>query len=280
MKKISIPFISLLAFFGCTEPAERETVPVDNYVVLLDLSDRLLASGQAGQDITAVMTVFDRFEKDVTRKLIINSGDKFAVHIFEQERPALNTDSLNNLLMIDMALIPVAGKKAELLKFRNNLQPVLEALYKKARSGNKPSDYRGVDIWKYFNESLEYDLDVHARNHLVILNDGYFDLESYRYSIRKENRYSSTFFLRFIRGSNWKEFAENQDYGLLPVEKPFPETTVTVIGIHPKNKSLYESEKLVYFWEKWLGEMHFSSIRVIKKTNSGHIRQLLEKVDF
>ena len=275
------PFFILVAFAlmlnSCSKAQNNAPARSENYVILLDLSDRLLAPHQDKQDIVSILTVFEVFEKKVYRRLIVNSKDKFCVRIIPQEDSPLDTDSLNNLLMIDMSALPMSVKKQRLLAFKNQLKPLLENLYETAGQGKKTSDYQGVDIWRYFNEDLRYDLPEGYNNHLVVLTDGYFDFESYQFTTRMNNRFSSTIFFHDLQRDDWKAFAEKENYGLLPVNKKFPETKVTVIGINPKNKSLEETEKLYYFWEKWLREMNFRSHLVIRKNNSEHLKQILNQ---
>jgi hypothetical protein len=148
-----------------------------------------------------------------------------------------------------------------------------------AGKGKTHSDYQGVDIWRYFNESLSYDLLFGATNHLIILNDGYFDFESNNHVLKQNNRYTSSVFLRELNRNNWKSYVEKNNLGLLPVYKQFPRTTVTVIGIHPKNKSLNEYDKLTYFWGKWLQEMNFTSYHIIKKNNVEKLKQTLLSIN-
>jgi len=69
-------------------------------------------------------------------------------------------------------------------------------------------------------------------------NDGYFDFESNAYVKHKGNRYTSTRFLRSLKSNSWKSLAEHKDYGLLKVQKDFPETKVVVVGVNPKSQSL------------------------------------------
>ena len=167
----------LLLLAACSRPKIHKHPVKENYVVLLDLSDRILSPHQAGQDIAVIMQVFGRFEKKVFSQLIVNSNDKFSIRIIPQEGSPLDIDSLENLLMLDMNVLPLRKKKTRLLAFKKQLKPTLEKLYKMAWQGNKPKDYQGVDIWRYFNSKLGYDLQKDCSNHLIILTDGYFDFE-------------------------------------------------------------------------------------------------------
>ena len=270
-------FALSLMLYACSKKQNNNPERSGNYVILLDLSDRLLAPHQDEQDIEIILTVFNRFENEVYKKLIVNSKDRFSVRILSQDKSQLDTDSLNNLLTIDMATFSMKEKKEKLIDFKKQFAIRLKHIYQEAGRGTKPSDYQGVDIWRYFNENLRYDLLDGYNNHLLILTDGYFDFESYQYTKRKDNRFSSTIFFQNLRRDDWKTYAERKDYGLLPVNQKFPETVVIVAGIHPKNKSLDQTGKLIYFWEKWLKEMKFHSYMVIKKNNSEQIKEILRQ---
>jgi hypothetical protein len=74
-KSIVILSVVLVTIVSCkNEPAQGENIvqkPV-NYMVLLDLSDRLLCPGQANRDIEIIKTVFDEYNTQVRRNLVIN----------------------------------------------------------------------------------------------------------------------------------------------------------------------------------------------------------------
>ncbi len=247
-----------------------------NYVVLLDLSDRLLSPNQANQDIEVITTVFGKFQYNVLRNLIVNSKDRFTIRIIHQQNSPLNVDSLNNILVLDMGSLHFSEKKKQLEQFEKRLKPTLKNLYKNAFQGNRHDYYQGVDIWKYFNENLQYDLLSGYKNHLVILTDGYFDFEKYNHTKKIKNRYSSTIFFKYLNKKNWKKYAETKNYGLIPIKKKFPKTTVTVVGINAKSQSLDETDKLTYFWKKWLKESGFDKCEIIKKNNAKVLKRILE----
>jgi len=52
--------------------------------------------------------------------------------------------------------------------------------------------------------------------------------------------------------SNWKEISSSQQYGLLPIK--LDKTTKWIIaGISGKKANdILQTEKITYFWEKWL----------------------------
>jgi hypothetical protein len=113
---------------------------------------------------------------------------------------------------------------------------------------------------------------------LVILTDGYLDFEkNTQDQLKKRNRYTSTRFFNRLSCDDWKEKAVKNDFGILPVTKLHPDTQVLVCGINPKNNLLCETDKLMFFWGKWLREMNYNSFTLVKKLNSNQLSITLKK---
>ena len=146
----------------------------------------------------------------------------------------------------------ILGKKLD--EFKANFPNQLKSLYQQAFLGNKSSDFAGVDIWQYFNEQVNSDLDAGFKNQVVIITDGYFDFEDPLHGFtNKQNSSTTTALLNKMTGNEWKAKADSLDLGLIPVELKVPATWL-VCGIQQKtgNKDLLECEKLSYLWKKWL----------------------------
>lgn len=130
----------------------------------------------------------------------------------------------------------------------------MNLLYQQAYLGNKTSDFAGVDIWQYFNEQINSDLDSKYNNKVLIITDGYFDFEDKKHGITNNNLSTTTSpLLRKMNSSGWQKISDDNEIGLLPV-KLTSEAKWLLCGIQPKagNKDLLESEKLCYLWKKWL----------------------------
>lgn len=262
-----ILIITSFVFASCNsehEYVQKEPVKPQNYIVLLDLSDRLLSPNQFEQDIDLIFSVFKKFEENVRRNLVINSKDKFRVVIAPQKGIKYDKFKYEGQLYLDMNIIPVNEKVSGLEAFRAEMKAALNNLYPEAVQGENPSDYQGCDIWKYFNEQLASDIEIKAENYLVVLTDGYFDFESYSKKKQIENRYSSTRFFQFLRTkADWKGLAEDKDYGLIPVDKDFDHLRVCIMEITPKYENLDEADMLIYTWSKWLKEMNIINFSTI-----------------
>ena len=136
-----------LVFTSCSEDGnKKETIP-SNYIVVLDLSDRILATEQLEKDLFLIETTFESFEKTARKGLVLTSKDRFSVRIIPQKNSNLNLNTYEDALHIYLDEINVKDKNTSLLQFSKNLRNVLSKLKKEAFFGTSSHDYFGVDIW-------------------------------------------------------------------------------------------------------------------------------------
>jgi hypothetical protein len=106
----------------------------------------------------------------------------------------------------------------------------------------------------------------------LVLTDGYFYFESQAHVIQNKNQYTSTRFLKELNVSDWRNLAENKKYGLLPI-KLEKNTKWIVAGIAgKKSDDILQTEKIKYFWEKWLNQSGVTATKFIlngSKTDMG-----------
>ncbi len=227
----------------------------DNYVVLLDLSDRIIQrQDQIDIDTNTIRAAFEKFEASVQKNQVVKSGDKFSVRIIPQKLSSLPESGFENELSIDLSKYNAAEKLKRLNEFKKNFGSQIKVLYQQACLGNKASDFAGVDIWQYFNEQINSDLDSKCNNKILILTDGYFDLEDKNHGITKNNQSTITApLLKRLNSPDWEKNISETDMGLLPV-KLKSDANWLVCGIQPKagNKDLLEADKLCFLWKKWL----------------------------
>jgi len=262
--------LSVLISSCSTDKTEQPTVKQpENYIILLDLSDRLLNDGQANQDIELIFHIFEKYESTVRNNLIINSKDKFRIVIAPQEKMNINQSQLESQFYLDMSKINIAEKRNELEKFKKNLKDNLSNLYSKVMDNKtKTSDFQGADIWKYFNDFLSGDIAQENKNQLFILSDGYFDFEPTSNRKNVENKSSTSFFLNIVRGkTNWQEIIENKGYGIIPVNKQFDSLSVCLMEIYPKYTNLDETDMIQFVWKRWLDEMNIKETGFIPHTS-------------
>lgn len=284
--KSLLPLILLLVLIGLSSCGDTGTDtkraakrPV-SYVLLLDLSDRLLLPNQATDDIALIQMVFEQFQQRVVKQnLVINSHDKFRVVIAPQKGIGYDPASYMTRLYIDMDKIPMAQKRLKLEAFANSLRATLLSLYGEARLGRDRTDaYAGCDLWRYFNEQLATDMASTADNKLIVLTDGYFDFEQNAYIKQQRNRSTSTSFIPKLRGqTDWQAAMKNEDWGLVPVQPKFSSLAVAVAEISPKSQHLDESAILKAVWVKWLTEMNVNQPTCIIRNNQSKSKALLQQ---
>ena len=260
MKNILFIAAAILGLQSCSSSATESSTQESqkNFVVVLDLSDRIIQKqDQINIDTSVIGAVFEEFQKSVRIKhLVVKSTDKFSIRIIPQKGSKLPSDFFENTMSIDMGKFSAAEKLKKLDEFAKNFSTNLQSLYLQAKLGGNSSDYAGVDIWQYFNEQINSDLDQRLDNKVFILTDGYFDFEDKIRGLRNQEFSTTTApLLKKMNGLNWEEKADSLGLGILPVSIKI-KADWQICGIQSKAKGgqeeLLESQKLCYLWTKWL----------------------------
>ena len=253
----------LLLFTSCgSEEDKVEKKPI-NQIVLLDLSDRILVPEQLDKDFALIATAFKSFEKQARQNLVISSKDRFSIKIIPQKNSPLNVNHYEDLLQLYLDESEVANKNKSLVSLSKSLPTILKNLKKDALYGKTSDAYFGVDIWAYLHDNGMGLSKSGYENQILILTDGYFDFESQDHVIKNKNQYTSTSFLNDLTTSNWKEISESKQYGLLPIHLE-KNTQWIVAGISGKKANdILQTEKITYFWEKWLKQSGVKTMGVI-----------------
>ena len=287
-----IAFISLLAL-GCNEfqqavkEAKNEIPPPpkNNYIVLLDLSDRILANNQqqVAKDLTVVRNIYGLFKSNLNKKdpshLYYGLNDKLKILIAPQKTTPGKLYEESGLLRVDIAA-EQPEKKAKLVKeSEKNFNTILPEVYKQALVSKHSSGYTGADIWKYFNEDLTDDLDTNADNTLFILTDGYMDFEKSEDRPSMNNRYTSCAqIINHLKTfPDWNTKFEKGDFGLMPVTKKFPHLKVVLLQLNPSQDWAGEYPLLTKIWGKWFKEMNIDTFSFIKNDNIGEVMESMER---
>jgi hypothetical protein len=230
-----------------------------NYTVILDLSDRILLPEQFEKDFYLIERYFAAFEEKARLNLVLTSKDRFSIKIIPQKNSPLNIGKYEDLLHLYLDETKIQDKNNSLVELKKNISHILQNLKKEAQFGRVSKDYFGVDIWAYLHDNglglskKEYD------NNVLVLTDGYFDFESQAHVIRNKNLYTSTKFLNELPTNNWRQVANSKDYGLLPI-KLDSKTKWVIAGVAgKKSNDIMQTEKITYFWEKWLKQSNVSS---------------------
>lgn len=257
----TIAMIALLHSHGSAMPNGNPAAPL-NLVYVLDLSDRLLANDgkQAETDIKAILAGFDLIYERARKDLFVKAAHKFKVVAVPQIGADPKLDEILANCEIDLAQIPVKVRRAELDRFKSQLEKSLREGYTLAHRGQKSSDYPGADVWKFFNDRISYQLHDGHDNQVVVLTDGYFDYEPGAATLRQGERSTSTMpYMRRFRGNaNWKSLAVAANCGLIPLSLPKIDFDVLVFGLHPKHAAVNEEQLLMHFWNDWADQSGFN----------------------
>lgn len=245
--------VALLTSCELPEKKERKKTmrSKHNYIVLLDLSDRLVVQpNQPERDKQIVSALYGIFENKVKSELYVKSRDEFKVVIAPQRGSRLDTDTYEDRLFVNMENIKNIYRKSQEEDRRKGLHANLDTLYQKAVFSKNAQAYHGADIWKYFHEDLkvDYSKDTLTDNYLFILTDGYP-----------------------VVGQNTQKLKE--------VSETYPELKVVLVEASPRDKDL-EWDRVIAIWEDWFKEIGVKEYTFIKRgAISKEIEQIKEIVD-
>ena len=251
--KIALVLIAgiVLIAAGCKMPPPDEKKAGQrikhNYIVLLDLSDRLIIQDdQPNRDKQIIQHLYTAFEKKVRHDLYIKSRDEIKVVIAPQRGTSVDSDVFEDRLYVNMQKIQPLYRRAKEEERRNNFVANLDTLYKEAAFSKNPKAYHGADIWKYFYEDLkvDYSADTLTDNFLFILTDGYP-----------------------IVGSNQSKLRQ--------IKNEFPDLHIVLLEASPREKDM-EWDRVMSVWEDWFKQIGIKKYTLIKR---GSIRKELEQVE-
>jgi len=288
-------FIVALSLFamGCNEfkDAVREAKneipppPKDNYIILLDLSDRILENDQQqiAKDLTVIKNIYGFFKSNLNKKdpshLYYALNDKLKVLIAPQKSTPGKLYETSGLLRVDISAEPPEKRSRLVQESEKKFSTILPDVYRQALVSKHSSGYAGADIWKYFNEDLADDLDKDAQNTLFIITDGYLDFEKTEDRPNLNNRFTSC--AKIINTlkthADWSSRFDNEDYGLMSVTKKFPHLRVVLLQMNPSQEWPEEYPLLTKIWSKWFKEMNIDTFSFIKNDNIGEVTESLGK---
>ena len=283
----------LFFLWGCNEFQQavkdaKKEIPVpprDNYIVLLDLSDRILFNNQqqVPKDIAVIKSIYGIFKSRLNAKdpthLYYSLHDKLKLLIAPQKTTPKNLYDMVGALRIDLSSEQPDKKAAVTDETEKTFNAVLPDLYKQAVIGNNSTAYSGADIWKYFNEDLADDLEKDGQNTLFIITDGYMDLEKTEERPSQNNRFAacSQIINALKKYPDWETKFTEADYGILPIQKKFTNLKIVLLQVNPKDDWNGEYSLLTKIWGKWFTEMGVSNYRFIKDDNVNEVKESLEK---
>ena len=243
--KVIIYFLLVVLIGACNPPPpkEKKLSVKHNYIILVDLSDRLIVQKeQPHRDKEIIKYIYNLFEQKVKKDLYIKSRDEIKVVIAPQKGSDLDIERFEDSLYVNMGEIQHVYRRPQEEARRNRFLTGLDELYKRAQFSKIPHEYYGADIWKYVYEDLktDYSKDTLTKNFLFILTDGYP-----------------------IVG---KDLAK-----LKPVNKEFPNLQIILLEASPRDKDM-EWDRVMALWTDWFESMEIEDYTFIK-------RRALQKVE-
>jgi len=244
--------MQLFILISCQPPAPKETRQKrvkNNYIVLLDLSDRIIVQpNQTERDKEIIQHIYKIFEQNVKENLYIKARDEIKVVIAPQKGANLPTEEIEDRLYVNMDNISIVYRKSKEEERRNNFIANLDTLYREAVFSKDPKDFYGADIWKYFYEDLKYDYvsDTLTENYLFILTDGYP-----------------------IVGKNPNK--------LRPIKASFPDLHVVIVEAAPREKDL-EWDRIMERWSEWFNEISIPEYTIIKRKAISKEKEMIEEI--
>ncbi len=218
-----------------------------NYIILVDLSDRLIVQeNQPERDKQIIRNLYSLFEEKVRRDLYIKSRDEIKVVIAPQLGSGLRREVFEDRLYVNMENINHVYRKVQEEQRRVAFFANLDTLYTRAVFSQVPEDYHGADIWKYFYEDLkvDYSRDTLTENFLFILTDGYP-----------------------IVGHNRNK--------LLEVKNNVPaDLHIILVEASPRERDM-EWDRIMGVWEDWFNRIGVKEYTLIKR---GSITKELEQM--
>ncbi len=288
MKNVASLLLLLILISSCGNKSELEKKPVSrNVIILLDLSDRILLENQIARDKSTINAIFQTYLNSIKDTIVAYDkefnriSDKFSVRIAYQKNIPYDKQHFENILQFDFARKDANNAKFILQEFPKQISTELDNLYNAAKFSDNSKDYHGADIWKFFSEDLDNLIsdDDNSINYLFIITDGYLYFENYKENIKQTNRRPDMQFLSELRNKNWEEKFDKEDWGLIPLNKQFPNLKVCVLEIAP-NDFWNEFDLLKKVWSKWLTEMGIdrNNIYFSKSENTEVTTSLVKKV--
>ena len=257
--------LPLLWLAGCASeapPTRADTrLRRDNYVVLLDLSDRLLQPGQLARDTALIGRVIDAYRAGVAQKLYVGSADRLKVVVAPQASHPAAVQALSQGLYLDLGQVALAQRRT-LGGPLQALRHQVAALYAAASQARSARAYAGAELWHYFRDQLALDFPTSPayddHNHLLVLTDGYLDFESYVGCRQAGYRYASTRFVAKLatHGEQWPTLFRQAGYGLIPLPAPCPPAlrNLQVVVAEVRPHAEYHLDILRAVWQQWLQE--------------------------
>ncbi|MDQ3191290.1 MAG: hypothetical protein M3Q58_06835 [Bacteroidota bacterium] len=287
LSSVSICF--LLSLIGCGPEIESRK---KNFIVVLDLSDRIVNNNQIQNDIDDILNIRRLFIAIAKNELETSddsriSENTFKIKIVPQKNIKQEYNKELEALLIDFTgvndnepekLQQIFKKDAE-----KNYKTKLEELFNKARFSENKKNYDGANFYKYFNEDFEKHLLNGADNYAFLITDGYMYFETDVNATGTQGTFTNMSHLKKnskIENSNWLIDYEKKDLKMLPVKKNFSNDScmVFIMQIKPEETNQNEYDFINNVWKNWFSEMGIYKVKTYKTSDSPSNIKLIEKL--
>lgn len=244
-------FFLLSALMACVSdpPGKRVLPPKQNFIVLLDLSDRILNTDQIRRDIKVIENIYEAFLLNLLAQRYFSSRDEFKIVMAYQQNavPSAKMYELENELYINVGSMPAHMKK-NLRATWPEYKVKVEELYRLAHFSENSNDYKGADIQGYLRDRIIEDLpkDAQTINNLIILTDGY----------------------QYVEGRS-KPIDE------WPAVADLSSINVIVLEMSPNLNKEGEQRTMISAWSDWLTRMNARKIQMVVQSALEKERQAL-----
>ena len=245
-------FFLMLLLASCMPPQEEKAIPMavkHNYIILLDLSDRLIVQdNQPERDKELIKHIYTLFEERVRKQLYIRSRDEIRVVIAPQRGADLRNEVYEDSLYTNIENIPTVLRRKTEEERRSIFYNNLDKLYDQAVFSSNPKDFYGADIWKYFYEDLKVDFvrDTLTQNFLFLFTDGYP-----------------------IVGKDLTK--------LQSVKEKYPDMKVVLMEAAPRDKDM-EWDRVIELWEAWFDSMEVTDYQFMKRGALSKEKDMLREI--
>lgn len=245
-------FLMVLFVTSCMPPQEEKEASMavkHNYIILLDLSDRLIVQdNQPERDKELINHIYSVFEERVKSHLYLRARDEIRVVIAHQRGADLQSEVFEDSLYVNIENIPGVFRRKTEEERREVFTRNLDKLYEEAVFSDNPEDFYGADIWRYFYEDLKVDYvrDTLTENFLFLLTDGYP-----------------------IVGKDLSK--------LQTVKEDYPELKIILLEAAPRDKDM-EWDRVVELWEDWFDSMKIEDYQFVKRMALSKEKDILKEI--
>lgn len=241
-----------------------------HYLILLDLSDRIMTTGQMERDQALILSLQQKFIDMCTQKhLLLESKDKFTLKIADQKNNPLGNrqTDFEEKLSLNLEAISMTEKRKAMDDFKAGFTENLQNLYLLASTYSDKRQYAGADLWGFLRDRIP---DKRQDSlHLFIITDGYLDFENPGNRKQENNKFTDSRFLNTFRHkSDWQEKWTKEQPGIIAIPlDPAYHTAITLLEMYPKYDWQDEFPMLKRMWIEWGNAMGLSekSIRIFRR---------------